>query len=142
MLTKTKKVYYCEFCKKHGLSAGSMATHEKHCTANPDRICRLCGETNIRKIIEELKTKIETKKIHGDIDGFSFMAVVRKPALSEFEQECPICTLAILRCTGLNMPWFEIKYDYSKKMEEWWMNANEAEKKAEYQDMLAEGMDL
>lgn len=36
MKTEIKKVYYCEFCKKHMLSAGSMALHEKFCKERPE----------------------------------------------------------------------------------------------------------
>ena len=36
----TKKVYYCDFCKRHGLSRFAMEKHERHCTLNPERICR------------------------------------------------------------------------------------------------------
>lgn len=43
MKTIIKKVYYCDFCKKHGLSSGSLKKHEKHCTNNPNRFCRICG---------------------------------------------------------------------------------------------------
>jgi hypothetical protein len=45
---RTKKVnrYWCDFCNKAGLSAGSMAKHEKHCTLNPDRSCRVCTIIN------------------------------------------------------------------------------------------------
>jgi hypothetical protein len=32
--------YQCDFCGKRNLSGGHMKAHEKHCTANPDRICR------------------------------------------------------------------------------------------------------
>lgn len=40
MREKTKKVYYCDFCKKHGLSRAAMVKHEVHCTMNPERLCR------------------------------------------------------------------------------------------------------
>ncbi len=42
MKTKLKNVYYCDFCKKHSLASWAMKEHEKHCTLNPDRICRVC----------------------------------------------------------------------------------------------------
>jgi hypothetical protein len=45
---RVKKVnrYWCDFCNKAGLSAGAMAKHEKHCTMNPDRSCRVCTLIN------------------------------------------------------------------------------------------------
>jgi len=42
MKEKIKKVYYCDFCKRHTLTINSMVKHEKHCTLNPNRICRVC----------------------------------------------------------------------------------------------------
>jgi len=36
MKTELKKVYYCEFCKKHGLSASSISRHEKYCKMRPE----------------------------------------------------------------------------------------------------------
>lgn len=45
---RTKKVnrYWCDHCNKAGLSAGSMAKHEAHCTLNPARNCRVCTLVN------------------------------------------------------------------------------------------------
>ena len=43
----TKKVYYCDFCKKHGLSSGHLQQHEKHCTNNPKRICGVCDRKGV-----------------------------------------------------------------------------------------------
>ena len=44
MKTKTKNVYYCDFCKKHGLSKHAMEYHEKICSYNPanHRPCQTC----------------------------------------------------------------------------------------------------
>lgn len=35
MKTKTKEVFYCEYCNKHGLSKSKMEYHEKVCWKNP-----------------------------------------------------------------------------------------------------------
>jgi len=44
MKSKVKEVYYCDYCKKHGLHKGKMAYHEKICRKNPenDRPCWSC----------------------------------------------------------------------------------------------------
>jgi hypothetical protein len=44
MKTKIKEVYYCEFCKKHGLLKHAMIRHESMCWGNPetDRPCFDC----------------------------------------------------------------------------------------------------
>jgi hypothetical protein len=36
MRTVTRKVYFCDFCTKHNLSAGSIARHEKFCSNRPE----------------------------------------------------------------------------------------------------------
>jgi hypothetical protein len=36
METKIKKVYYCDHCKKHGLSASIISRHEKYCRLKPE----------------------------------------------------------------------------------------------------------
>lgn len=50
MKESIKPVYYCEFCKKHGLSKSQMLKHERFCSQNPanDTICSLC--TNCQPI--------------------------------------------------------------------------------------------
>lgn len=35
MRTTIQKIYHCEHCKKHMLSAASMSRHEKYCRRNP-----------------------------------------------------------------------------------------------------------
>lgn len=52
-----KPVYYCDHCKKHGLSASHITTHEKKCWSNPDnkRACLDCihlEETEIKYIYD------------------------------------------------------------------------------------------
>jgi hypothetical protein len=36
MKEKQKTVYYCDHCKKHGLSRHHMVNHEKFCSLNPE----------------------------------------------------------------------------------------------------------
>lgn len=44
MQTKTKEVFYCEHCNKHGLSKSAMLRHEKFCSSNPlnQHACYTC----------------------------------------------------------------------------------------------------
>lgn len=35
MKNELRKVYFCEFCNKHNLSAASTSRHEKYCRYNP-----------------------------------------------------------------------------------------------------------
>jgi len=46
MKEKQKTVYYCEFCKKHRLVKRVMYFHERSCTLNPERICRVSRCSN------------------------------------------------------------------------------------------------
>ena len=43
MKARQKWVYYCDFCKKKLMVRAAMERHEKHCTMNPDRVCRMCA---------------------------------------------------------------------------------------------------
>jgi len=54
MKTKTKEVYYCEHCKKHGLVKNKMIYHEAICSKNPQnyRPCFNCEHLN--KGIQEI----------------------------------------------------------------------------------------
>jgi len=65
-----KKVYYCDFCKKKGMSKHHMSKHEMSCTMNPNRKCGLCGYNGI------------------------------KPKEIDDENDCPICHFARLRQTN------------------------------------------
>lgn len=35
MKAELKKVYYCDYCKKHSISASTISRHEKYCKMNP-----------------------------------------------------------------------------------------------------------
>lgn len=89
MRVETKKVYYCDYCKKHTLRP--LTKHEARCTNNPDRECgwmqtdephTKAGE--LRPLIEWCKswpetTEVEVEVLRGKVDG------------------CPACMLAVLR---------------------------------------------
>ncbi len=129
-----KNVYYCDFCNKRMLSAWSMAKHEKHCTANPNRECRLCkNNPDIKTFIEELKSRFEVKETTND-NGFTEQKVIWKGKeitmneIEAFTDSCPMCTFAILRQTKLNYSVFKFNYDFEKKLSEWWAEVNERER--------------
>lgn len=121
MIVKTKKVYYCEFCKKRSLRKDSMEKHEKYCTLNPDRICRLCGELDIKPLIEKCKSLPITENTVSEI-------------LDECDC-CPNCTLAVLRCIdAFNENNIHIKFDYRKELQIWWDAKNEEGRDEYYGD--------
>ncbi len=41
MKERLKKIYYCDFCKKHRMMINAMEKHEDSCTLNPNRVCRV-----------------------------------------------------------------------------------------------------
>ena len=81
MKTLLKKVYYCDFCKKKGMSASAMSVHEKHCTLNPNRQCRLCILHNLSSeecpICEFSQLRISGKLQEESHSGYSFEETLR-----------------------------------------------------------------
>lgn len=74
--------YYCGFCKKNGGSKYHIQEHEKHCTANPDRFCRMCAKADL----EQNST--------ADLVTAAFNGIKR---LRDEAQGCPACMLTGLR---------------------------------------------
>jgi len=124
-----KWVYYCEFCgKKKGLSAPHMKTHERRCTANPDRECRLCGVQRTKKDWDKIKI------LDKLIGGFTPMTVPTNggvpryvqgsenaQAIKDLEQMvegCPVCTFTYLRTQIDDKARWE--YNLKEKLDEWW----------------------
>ena len=144
MKTVKKNVYYCDFCKKKGLSGGAMATHEKHCTGNLNRECKLCaGSYQILEYVKELKKrfkivtiKSESEYMKGEWIREEVSWVGKEITLDEIRDHadgCPICTLTIIR--GLNiMPYYDFQFDYKGELAKWWETVNGEERKnAEYE---------
>jgi len=126
MIIKTKKVYYCEYCGKHNLR--SLAIHEKHCTGNPSRECRLCGRTDSvqplidkyqkQHIVEELK-----ESDNFDLRGYK---VIQEPKIEDIKDDvdcCPNCVLAIIR--GFKTEYtIDFRYQYQEELKIWWDDVN------------------
>jgi hypothetical protein len=118
MKTVKKNVYYCDFCGKRKLSASHMKIHEKHCTANPNRICRLCEVgVNVGEIVTELKKRFELKEVtryHDDYIGGQVTELkavwigepITMNEVCNLADDCPNCKLAIIRQTGLSRYYF------------------------------------
>ena len=120
MKIKTKKVYYCDFCKKHSLR--TLAEHEKHCTWNPDRECRLCENWDTKKIIEKYKNSEIIKVIDGIYPEYNF----NKEIFEQLKEEaggCPNCIQTVLNCIipkECRYIVFSKNWDYKKELENWW----------------------
>lgn len=129
-----KNVYYCDFCKKKSLR--SLKIHEKHCTANSDRACRLCDNKPIKPIIEKYQKYFylrETKSPDpiSEWDEIKITPVFKKKftlkdLINELDYECPNCILALIRCLDLNRYWMDKKYkfNYKKALANWWAVEN------------------
>lgn len=137
MKTKRKIVYYCDFCSKKSLR--SLKVHEKHCTANPDRECRLCEQLSIREIIEKYRKYFYLREAKGKIFEWESSKIIPvfkkkftlKDIINELDYRCPNCILTIIRCLGLNRYYFKGKFeyfDYKKEMEDWWEAAKEEQR--------------
>lgn len=78
--------YYCDFCSKSGGHGGHMKTHEKHCTSNPARSCRMC------------RTESPDTQRHLDAIVSGGVEALRMAA-----RGCPACMLAAVK--KATIPW-------------------------------------
>lgn len=83
--------YECDFCSKRGLSSGHMSTHEKRCTANPNRVCRM-----------------HLNYEHPQVPTLDLIACLRSSEadhglakLRQLSDNCPMCILAAIRQSGI-----------------------------------------
>lgn len=126
--------YYCDFCGKGGASGGAMALHEKHCTMNPERECRMCDAAE-RAYGEEGQHPIpDLIAVLGDGERAGMAA------LGELANGCPACILAAIRQSGLREKDLALEregvykqgedgywvFDFKKKAEAWWSDYNDA----------------
>ena len=118
MKTKIRKIYYCEYCKKHGMRKPDMEKHEKHCTLNMNRKCRLCGK---QEGIEDMLDG------YLDIEGKN----VDAEELMDNLNGCPVCTLAVIRCSRK----IGVSFDYEKELQKWWSAKNEEAYQEEMQQL-------
>lgn len=120
--------YWCEHCGKHNLSAASIAQHEKHCTKNPARICRMCKASGGEQLpIEELAKCID---ISLPDEGLSMLRTV--------SGHCPACMLAALLQCGAYRPGYTLMtagyvrgmlelpepFDFKAECKAWWDEFN------------------
>lgn len=123
---KTKKVwrYYCDYCKKSGGGKWQMESHEKHCTMNPDRYCRMCKRTTpetLAQAISLLPDKKDEKYSYANDKWSDQLETDIHNAMLDIRDtvhNCPACILAILR-QG-NGQALDIQFCYKKEVEEMW----------------------
>lgn len=124
--------YYCDHCKKSGGSKYHMERHEKVCTRNPDRSCRMC-----RYLIDEptpnLKEMINI--VNKGVDDFDWidgaLEKTTEDVLKKLKEitKCPACRLAAI-CQAKEGE--IIQFNYKKEKEEFWRDHAEEPRPWEY----------
>jgi hypothetical protein len=143
---RTKRVlrYYCDFCKKAGCSKFHMESHEKHCTMNPNRSCRMCENAEIdSKPLDVLMALLPNPKdferterveigFFGDgnysdllvYTGLEKVVAEVMDKLWDAAGSCPACVLAALRQKGLTAHIGDDTFNYKKSVKEFWDETN------------------
>lgn len=131
MKTKTVKRHWCDFCNKAGLQAHAMAKHEKHCTLNPARDCRVCGllggithvgAERMAMLVSMLPDPSEFLATNwGDVmvaaqEKLVLDLAIAMPKLREEVENCPACILAALRQKKIPVPMVD-GFDFKKEMQ-------------------------
>jgi hypothetical protein len=128
MKTIKKNVYYCEYCNKRGLSAGHMSKHEKSCTLNINRICRVCNLLD--------NEKLELQPIIDKHMALYLQSNYLKPYNGQLILEdcniCPACALSVIRqvykqANAKNF-YSSIVFDYKKEMQSIFNDINSSRK--------------
>jgi len=125
-----KYVYYCDFCKKKGLRKDAIVNHEKNCTANPLRYCKLCeNSTELTEDIVYFKSRFKIVKSKStpldnmfDFESDKIEWIGKETTMDELRRrydDCPACILSILRQTGMNLYPFQFEFDYMKESKEY-----------------------
>lgn len=139
MRAKTVIRYYCDFCqRKTYYSRHHMEKHEKHCTMNPDRECRVCKtlleqeQPSLKSLVMLLPDPTDYWERNEDgtnnyWDGKKADAVIAQimPTLRELSGNCPACILAAFRQKGIPLLAVSSHFDFTKEMKEVWAEINE-----------------
>lgn len=123
MRTVKRNRYYCEFCKKTGGSAGHMRSHEQHCTANPNRICRMCRlldnapieVSNLKSLLPQVKLDDEDWLNYENVQKLKDQVVAAFPNLRKAAENCPSCILSALRQSGCAVIVGNDLFDFKKE---------------------------
>jgi hypothetical protein len=139
--TIIKPVYYCDFCKKKYIHRGFAVKHEKACTNNPDRKCKICelignAQTDLKMLIEGYKEKYPTMKKELEKEFLN--------DLYEKTDGCPNCMLAIIKLlhykieikepdyNGTAITLYIFDWDYKKEYTEFWIEYNSEKNETYY----------
>lgn len=121
--------HYCDFCKKSTGTKPSMVKHEKGCTLNPGRECRLCELAgHVQQPMAQLIDVLAD-------EGFE--------ALQRATQDCPCCMLAALRQIPVERDavlWDEedaktrgrSAWQFKEACKDWWSDYNDSQQSSRY----------
>lgn len=88
MRSKTVIHHYCDFCNKVKHTRPAMERHEASCTANPNRVCKMCR-------MAELEQKPQSAIYAATMGATSSEEYEAKAR--EAVSNCPACLLAFER---------------------------------------------
>ena len=134
MITKKVNRYYCEYCKRSMGHAGHMKKHEKHCTMNPNRECRMCDIVDSERIpLNELikilpqprrrEEIINNELVQCDIANIGEIKEAFK-VLRDKASNCPACILAVLR--QLKIESYLVDFNFKKETDSAFSSYNDA----------------
>jgi len=136
---KIKKVnrYWCDHCNKAGLQSRAMVTHEKHCTMNPARECRVCklladgrDYDFEQKTLAELLALLPDATAYNANEGWDHhqkLSDALTACFPEFRKaagDCPACMMAALRQAKIPVPMAE-GFDFKAEMKSIFDGMNE-----------------
>ncbi len=129
MIEKTKTVYYCDFCKRHGLVRAAMLSHEDRCTLNPQRLCKW----------HEPRKSPSVGMLAADLRAYVSLTKDLLDELSDAVDGCPMCQLAALRQSGLDFhggpSGTEARFDYDAAVAEYREHERWEAEQAEIRDI-------
>jgi hypothetical protein len=116
--------YICDHCGKRNLSGGHMRTHEKGCTANPQRTCRFHPHLSD----EPQRPMSELLEVLGAAPDFGMSELRRRAA------NCPMCILSAIRQSGIIQKWdgdpesqpIALGFDFKAELKAAWQTINDA----------------
>ncbi len=130
MKERQRTVFYCDFCRKHGLSRHAMRAHEIRCTMNPFRVCSWHEPKRGQNPLDVLARRLRERPGLTEQDIFW---------LHDAVDGCPACMLAALRQSGVEYHYDSNShriFDYETAVKEYREAEREAEQRREYAEMF------
>lgn len=131
--------YYCDHCKKAGGSGGHMLRHEKSCTLNPGRVCRMCellkqaqpAMADMLALLPDPSLFQKSVEHQGEtvLDDEAIRPLIEAamPKLRELTDVCPICVMAALRQKGIPVPLVD-SFNFKNELSDVWDEIRNSER--------------